>query len=242
MDLKTFWKLSYGMYLVCSGRAGSKQNGQIANTVFQITSEPATIAVSINKKNYTHDLIARSQVFSVSILSQAAPMALIGTFGFKSGRDIDKFAGLNKKTGITGALVVLDSVIGYLEAELTNSVDCGTHTIFIGKVVAAETLDDKANPMTYDYYHKIKGGQAPATAPTYQKNDEAVIKAENVAKKTGEGTIDKYKCTVCGWIYDPAKGDPDGGIAAGTPFAELPDDYVCPVCGADKSAFERDTG
>lgn len=238
MDPKTLWKLSYGMYIVCSGRAGAKANGQIANTVFQITSEPVTIVVSINKKNYTHELVSQSKVFTVSILSQTAPPALIGTFGFKSGRDVDKFAGIKTRTGSTGAPIVLDGALGCLEAELVNSLDCGTHTVFIGRVVAAEIFDDQAVPMTYDYYHQTKGGQAPPNAPTFIKEKSGRSAAEKSGTK-GAGEMDKYKCTVCGWIYDPAAGDPDGGVAPGTPFEKIPDGWVCPVCGADKSAFEK---
>lgn len=242
MDPKTLWKLSYGMYIVCSGRADGRTNGQIANTVFQITSEPATIAVSINKNNYTHEVIAQSKVFTVSILSQTAQPNLIGAFGFRSGRDLDKFAGVKVQTGQTGAPIVLTGTLGYLEAELINSLDCGTHTIFLGRVVAAEILEDKASPMTYDYYHQIKGGKAPPNAPTYIKEPgsaQVAIKEKSV-KTTEEGMkMDKYKCTICGWIYDPAQGDPDGGIAPGTPFEKIPDGWVCPVCGADKSAFEK---
>ena len=96
MNNRTLHKISYGLYIV-SSKKGDKLNGQIANTVFQITSEPPTIAVSINKGNLTHDYIAQSGVFTVSILSEQAPMELIGKFGFKSGRDIDKFAGIDYK-------------------------------------------------------------------------------------------------------------------------------------------------
>ncbi len=229
MNTKTLHKISYGLYVVSSKKDG-KFNGQIANTVFQITSEPPTIAVSINKTNLTHEYITASQVFTVSILSQDAPMQFIGTFGFKSGRDIDKFKDVKYKAGVTGVPIVLDYSVGYLEAEVISSVDVGTHTIFTGKVVACDIFDDKAIQMTYDYYHKIKGGKAPKTAPTYIK--EETNKKESIMSE-------KYKCTVCGYIYDPAKGDPDSGIKPGTPFKDLPDDWVCPTCGADKSAFEK---
>ncbi|MBI5778744.1 MAG: rubredoxin [Planctomycetes bacterium] len=228
MNNKTLWKISYGMYVVSSRKDG-RFNGQIANTVFQITSEPATIAVSICKTNLTHEYITASQIFTAAILSQEAPMQFIGTFGFKSGRTIDKFKDVKYKIGVTGAPIVLDYSIGYLEAEVINSMDVGTHTIFVGKVVDAEILNDK-EPMTYAYYHEIKGGKAPKSAPTYIKED--------VAQKTAV-ISEKYKCTVCGYIYDPAKGDPDSGIKPGTQFKDIPDDWVCPTCGADKSVFEK---
>ncbi len=102
MNQKTFYKISYGLYVV-SSRRGDKLNGQIANTVFQVTSEPPTIAVSINKQNLTHKFIEESKVFAVSILSKEAPMQFIGHFGFKSGRDIDKFKNIDYKVGVSGA-------------------------------------------------------------------------------------------------------------------------------------------
>jgi len=107
MNMETLRRISYGMYII-SSKKGEKLNGQIANTVFQITSEPPTIAVSINKQNLTHDCISGSGVFSVSILAKDTPMKFIGAFGFKSGRETDKFAGVKYLTGKTGAPVVLD--------------------------------------------------------------------------------------------------------------------------------------
>ncbi len=226
MNRLTLHMISYGMYII-SSRKEERFNAQIANTVFQTTSEPPTIAVSINNKNLTHQFIRESKVFSVSILSKETPLKFIGHFGFKSGRDIDKFKDINYKVGISGAPIVMENTIGYIEAELVDSLDVGTHTVFIGKVKSAEIIKDK-EPMTYAYYHEIKGGKAPKTAPTYNKGDN---KKETKKMK-------KYVCTVCGYVYEPEKGDPDSGIKPGTPFEQLPDDWVCPVCGADKSAFE----
>jgi len=90
MDPKTFHKVSYGLYVV-SSKMGEKFNGQIANTVIQVTSDPPKIAVVINKQNLTSDFIRESNVFTVSILSKTSPMKFIGHFGFKSGRELDKF-------------------------------------------------------------------------------------------------------------------------------------------------------
>jgi len=195
--------------------------------VFQITSEPPTIAVSINKNNLTHEFIKESKVITASILSQDTPLSFIGHFGFKSGRDIDKLEGINYKIGDTQAPVVIDNTLAYLEAKVIQEVDVGTHTIFIAELVGADVLKE-GEPMTYAYYHQVKRGTTPKTAPVYieEKKEEATKMA-------------KYECTVCGYVYDPELGDPDGGIAPGTPFEKIPDDWVCPVCGAAKSDFER---
>jgi flavin reductase (DIM6/NTAB) family NADH-FMN oxidoreductase RutF/rubredoxin len=228
MDLKALHKISYGMYIV-SSKAEDRLNGQIVNTVMQVCAKPPVVAVAINKENLTHEFIAKSGVYTVSVLATDASMKLIGLFGWKSGRDVDKYAETNYKTGVTGAPVVFDSTVAYLEVEVINSVDAGTHTLFLGNVVAAEVLDD-TEPMTYAFYHLVKKGKAPKTAPTYQ---ETVTKKEGVA-------MARYVCKVCGYVYDPEKGDPDSNIQPGTPFEKLPDDWVCPVCGADKSQFEKE--
>ncbi len=225
MDKKALYKLSYGMYIV-SSRDGDKLNGQVANTVFQITSEPPTIAVSINKENLTHKFIEKSKTFGVTVLPEDVPLEFIGLFGFKSGKDIDKFRNLNYRFGKTGAPLVLDHAVAVLEAEVINSLDLGTHTLFIGKLVDAEIVSNR-EPMTYAYYHRIRGGKSPKKAPTY---------IEDLGEKK---EAQKWMCKVCGYVYDPQKGDPESGIAPGTPFEELPDDWVCPVCGAPKDQFER---
>jgi len=226
MNIKALYKLGYGMYVI-SSRKGDRLNGQIANTVFQITSEPPTIAVSINKSNLTHEFIEESKVFVASILSQDAPLSFIGHFGFKSGRDIDKFEGISYKLGGTQAPVVTDHTLAYLEVRVNKEIDMGTHTIFIGELVGAEVIRE-GEAMTYAYYHQVKRGTTPKTAPSYIEE-----------KKEVTAKMAKYECTVCGYIYDPELGDPDGGIKPGTPFEKLPDDWVCPVCGASKDEFEK---
>ena len=165
MNLSALHKLGYGMYIVCS-RKGDRLNGQVANTVFQITSEPPTIAVSINKNNLTHEFIKDSGVFTAAVLRQETPLAFIGHFGFKSGKDMDKLKNINYKTGETKAPVVTDNTVAYLEAEVIQDIDVGTHTIFIGRVVAAEVINEDTC-MTYEYYHHVKRGTIPKTAPSY---------------------------------------------------------------------------
>lgn len=230
MNKKALWKISYGLYIVSSKKDG-KFNGQIANTVFQLTAEPPTIGVCINKNNLTHEYIQESKVFTVSILSTQATMKFIGLFGFKCGRDIEKFKDINYKIGKTGAPIVLNNTIGYLECEVTGSMDTGTHTLFIGKLMDAEIINDK-EPLTYEYYHKVLRGRAPKTATTYIN--------EEPDKQKKESEMVKYKCTVCGYIYNPEKGDPDSGIKPGTTFEELPNDWVCPICGVGKDKFEKE--
>jgi len=223
MNEKALWKISYGLYIV-STRFGNTLNGQIANTVFQVTADPVKIVVALNKGNYTHELLKKSKVFSVTILERETPMSLIGTFGFKSGREVNKFEAVEYKMGSSGAPIVTEHALASLECEVEAELDAGTHTLFLARVVGAEVYKE-GQPMTYDYYHEVKNGTVPKTAPM----------AMEVPKKKYK----MYRCRICGYIYDPAKGDPEGGIPPDTPFEELPEDWVCPLCGAPKSAFDE---
>lgn len=163
-------------------------------------------------------------------------MTFIGKWGFKSGRDIDKFDETQHSVGKTGAPIVLDYTLAWLEAEVVNSIDVGTHTIFVGNLVDCEIVSS-GEPMTYAYYHQVKKGKTPKRAATYIK-EQSEYKKETEDTGMEQKQTKKYKCTVCGYVYDPAQGDPDSGIAAGTAFEDLPDDWVCPVCGVGKDQFE----
>ena len=229
MDPNVLHNISYGMYIVSSSK-GDLLNGQIANTVFQITSAPVTVAVSINKKNLTHEYIESSKMFSISILAQETPLSFIGRFGFTSGRVEDKFKGIKFIKLGSGCPVVLENALCYLEVKVVNQFDCRTHTLFLGEMTDSKMLNT-GNPMTYDYYHRVKRGTTPDSAPTFLKSEVAVEK-----KKTSQ----KYICTVCNYVYDPEIGDPDGGIQPGTRFEDIPGSWVCPVCGAKKSEFVKE--
>jgi flavin reductase (DIM6/NTAB) family NADH-FMN oxidoreductase RutF/rubredoxin len=231
MNKSAFHKLSYGLYVITSGKDG-RFNGQIANTVFQVTSEPPTVAVSINKQNFTHEHITTSRRFAISILDESTPMTLIGQFGFKCGRAINKFEGIGTRVGTTGVPIVTDHTLSYIEAEVAGELDCGTHTIFLGRVVDCDVLGS-GEPMTYEYYRAVKGGRSPKTAPTYQ---------EPAAQKAAAPPVPaaRYTCTVCGYIYDPQKGDPEANIPTQSRFEDLPAAWVCPVCSAEKDKFEKE--
>ena len=232
MNTNALQQCSYGVYII-SAQGEGKLDGQIANTVCQVTSVPATVSVCINKENLTHELISKSGAFSVSIVAEETPMQFIGRFGFKSGRDGDKFEGITYKNGQTGSPIVLDHTTSYMDCELTTAVDAGTHTIFLGRVVDAEVVGE-GRPMTYEYYHRVKGGKSPKTAPTYA----GPVQDEKISERE-EKSMASYTCNVCGYVYNPAEGNPDAGIAPGTAYEDLPDSWLCPVCGAPKSEFAK---
>ena len=185
MKYEALQKISYGLYVITSGKKGDC-NAQIANTVFQVTSNPVRIVVCINKQNFTHEFISQSRIFTVSILSKSTPLKFIGRFGFKCGRDVDKFKGIKYMVGKTGAPLILDNAIAYLEAKVVNEVDADTHTIFIGKVVATEILSEE-EPLTYAYYHEKKRGVTPKAAPTYIGEKEGGDKmTKNMSHQTSQ--------------------------------------------------------
>lgn len=233
IDLESLFKLSYGMCILSSKNNGSF-SGCIVNTVFQLIPEPPMVAVSLNKDCLTHQYISESRVFAVSILAEDAPMPFIGRFGFRTGRNINKFEKLNFKIGRTGAPIILENTVAFLEAEVTDSIDIVTHTLLIAKIVSCETLDDTKPPMTYAYYRDVKHGKTPKSAATYIKTKPKV----ELREMQKGAKMKKYKCLMCSYIYDPAVGDPDNDIKPGTAFEDLPDDWVCPECGASKDEFE----
>lgn len=167
MNEKALYTLNYGVYIV-STKSKDKLNGQIANVVFQVTAEPPKITVCLNKENLTHALVSESNIFNVSVLGECCTMELIGTFGFKSGKDIDKFENLDYIVGKNDAPIVTDSAVAYLECKVENTMDVGSHTLFVGKVTEGDLLQEDA-PMTYSYYHMELKGKEPETAPTYRK-------------------------------------------------------------------------
>ena len=230
MNIEAFYKISYGLYAVCS-KSGSKLNGYISNTVFQVTSEPAQFALSCSKNNFTTSIISESKAFSISVLEKETGPNIIGTFGYRSGKDTDKFKDIKFKTGKTGSPILIDNVIAWFECRVVASHDVGSHILFIGELIDSELCMPGKEPLTYAYYRDIKKGKAPKNAPTYIDD----IKGKPMPGKKAE----KFYCPACGYVYDPAIGDPDSGIAPGTSFEDIPDSWICPTCGTEKADFVK---
>jgi Conserved protein/domain typically associated with flavoprotein oxygenases, DIM6/NTAB family len=220
INFDALFKISYGLYVVCSGNK-EHGNGFICNTVMQVTADPVQLAVCCNKNNYTAEFIAHSGVLSISVLPESVSPELIGTFGYQSGRDKDKLQGFDVSYGTNDVPVLVSEAIATIEGKVKHTIDVGTHLIYICEITEA-TLLSNANPITYDYYRKIKKGVSPKNAPTY---------VDETRLHTTQSTSEKYRCQICGYIYDNAEND--------TPFEELPDDWECPVCLAVKAMFEK---
>ena len=207
MDKKVLWNVSYGVYVI-STLNGESATGCIANSIMQITHD--TIAVSINHNNFTNECIKKCSKFAISILGENCDENIIPIFGFQSGRDVDKFANIDSLK--IEDLSVIKNSVGYIICNLENTLETETHTVFLGRIISGECLQNDI-PMTYAYYHKIKNGKSPKNAPTYIEDD---VEAKSLA----------YKCSICGYVYN-------GDITKET------DDYICPICKQPKSVFTK---
>ncbi len=163
MNKNAFRQLSYGVYVVSTWDNG-RATGCTANSAMQVTSEPATIAVSINHDNYTNKCIQESGKFAISILGENSDPSIIGAFGFFSGRDKNKFEGIKQE--LKNYMPVVADACAYIVCEVVDKMETSTHTVFLGKVLDADVLKADA-PMTYAYYHNVIKGKSPKNAPTY---------------------------------------------------------------------------
>ena len=215
IDNNVFRDISYGLYIV-STKYNNKNVGCVINTLSQVTSENPIISFSINKNNYTNEAIKSSKKLAISIISEETKEDIIFKFGYNSSRDIDKFENC-----------------GYLICDLVQTVDCGTHDIFIGRVTNTKKLSNNKE-MTYRYYHEVIKAVAPKNAPTYIDAEQNKAKyAENSNNETTNSNMkyEKYKCIICGYIYDES--------IEKIKFTDLPDDWKCPRCGVGKENFVK---
>ncbi len=177
MDTKALFNIGYGLYVLTANENG-KDNGCIINTVMQITSAPCQIAIAVNKKNYTTEMIQRTKKFNISTLTESAKFEMFEHFGFQSGRDSDKFANfVDTKRSPNGVLYITQNTNSYMSAFVKEEIDFGSHIMFIAQLVTAECLNDEPT-VTYTYY---------------QKNIKP--KHENTNKKG-------WRCKICGFIYE----------------------------------------
>jgi flavin reductase (DIM6/NTAB) family NADH-FMN oxidoreductase RutF/rubredoxin len=243
MDHKAFTKISYGLYIVATAFEGEKA-GYIANTVFQVTSSPPQIAISCHKDNHTLGVLQKSGVFAVSVLRKDTPAGLIGTFGYMSGKETDKFAGMNTIVKTSGAPVVLDSCVAWLDCRVEKTMDLGTHIVFVGLVLDSGICSDDES-LTYDWYRTKFKLLSPKNSPTYIGSETPGTSAENVQQTVvpveqhaEPEDNEPYICVICGHVYYPEEGDPSLGIPPGTPFSDLPEEFRCPVCNAGKDYYK----
>ena len=181
MDKKAMYKLSYGLFVLTT-REGDKDNGCIINTAIQAASEPNQISICVNKANYTHDMIMRTGLFTVSVISRKADFELFRRFGFQTGREVDKFADFSDcKRGANNILYVTGGTNAYISVKVNKTEDLGSHTMFVGEITDMEVLSAEPSA-TYEYYmNNIKPKpEAVGTTPDGQ-------------------TV--WRCRICGYEY-----------------------------------------
>lgn len=209
MNKKTMYNLTYGLF-VLTAKDGGFDNGCIINTAGQVTGSPNRISITVNKANYTHDMIVKTGEFNVSIISEDADFSLFEHFGFQSGHKIDKFCDYkNAKRSANGLNYIVKGCNGFLSGKVVQTLDLGTHTMFIADVTDGDIVSDTPS-VTYAYYQQhIK--------PAPKKHDDL----EKTTDETGK-TV--WRCIICGYEY---VGE------------ELPEDFICPICKHPASDFER---
>ncbi len=181
MDLKALNKIGYGLYVITSFD-GKKHNGFISNSVMQVSSNPVQLAISINKQNYSHDVIKETGKLNVNILTEDAPFSTFKQFGFQSGRDVDKFKGEEVITSVNGLAIYNKNTNGCLCLKVSDYVSCGSHGLFLCAIEESAVLSEKET-MTYSYYHK---------------NVKEKPKIKNA-----------YVCKICGYVYEGETLPPD---------------------------------
>lgn len=170
------FKIGYGLYIVTS-KEGDKDNACIVNTVTQLTDSKLRVAVTINKQNYTHDMVKNTGLMNIMCLTEETPFAVFEYFGFQSGRNTDKFVTPNLQRSENSLVVIPNYSNAYFSLKVEQEVDLDTHTMFICEVTEAEVLSDKPS-MTYAYYHA------------------------NVKPKPQKPKSKGWVCKICGYVYE----------------------------------------
>lgn len=255
MDMKVMNKISYGLY-VLTARCGNQFNGCIINTLAQVTTSPNRVSVTVNKGNFTEYMIRSSGRFNVSMIDESADFSLFTHFGFQSGRWCNKFYDYVLKKAENGLPIIENGACAYISCEVVQTVDLGTHTMFIADVVDGEVLSDKA-PMTYAYYHaNVK--PKPAAAPAESEGERWIC---NICGYIYEGHLpDDFVCPLCkhgaadfsrldSAPENEEKAQENGSASADEKWVcgvcgyvyegKLPEDFVCPLCGVGADEFKR---
>lgn len=207
MDKTTMFTLTYGLFIAAVDEEG-KKNGCIINTAVQATSDPMRMNVTMMNDNLTTELIKKKGSLSVSVLSLDCPLDVIRSFGMRSGREHEKFDGVDYKVDSNGNPYIEDGALAYMSLNVSSVLNLGSHCLFICDVVEGENIN-KGQPMTYADYRALKSGKSVVKTTETESSDEK-----------------SYVCTVCHYVYDED-----------TPFEELAEDWTCPVCGQPKSVF-----
>ncbi len=182
MDNKALYNLSYGVFMLAT-KYEDKINGCITNTCMQVANNPTRIAIAAINANYTCELLKKSGVFALTLLDETCSFETIKHFGFQSGRDVDKFADMKTPVDINGIPYLGWQACSVISGKVVESMDLGSHTLFIAEVVDAKLLNDKG-PLTYaDYQARVK----PKPAATEKREDKKIV---------------AWRCKICNYVYE----------------------------------------
>ena len=250
MDEKALFKLSYGLFLL-TAREGEKDNGCIVNTVMQVANDPVHISVSVIKKNLTCEMIQRTGVFSVSVLTEDTPFSVFQRFGMQSGRDADKFADYPGAVRGENGLFYDTAANAVLMAKVEQSFDLGSHMLFIATLAEARTLSDLPS-CTYAYYQSdikpkpakpaedgkkrwvcavcgyvYEGDEVPDDYECplcHHGKEDFVLEAPVAAAPAATAASAAWVCPLCGYVYEGES---------------VPEGYTCPLCGVSGTEFVK---
>ena len=187
IDKGAMHKLSYGLFALFTND-GAKDNACIINTATQISDDPKTISICVNRANYSNETIKKSGVFTISILSESAPFDIFKRFGFASGRDTDKLDGFDKiATSENGLKYLTEYSNAFISAKVISATEVGTHTVFIAEVTEAQVLNDEKSATYVYYFEHIKPKPEAKSAPANEKK------------------IVGWRCKICGYEYEGAE-------------------------------------
>ncbi len=199
IDKTALFKIGYGLYVVTTND-GKRDNGLIVNTVTQVADNPLTLTVAVNKKNYSHDIIKETRKMNVCCLTEEAPFSLFQNFGFKSGKDADKFEDVFAWRTKNGLMCLRDYINSVISLSVEDYYDMGSHGLFVCSVTEAHVISEEPS-MTYAYYHK-----------------NVKPKPDNTKKKG-------FRCKICGYVYE-GEVLPDDFIC---PWCKHPKDDFEPI-------------
>jgi rubredoxin/flavin reductase (DIM6/NTAB) family NADH-FMN oxidoreductase RutF len=218
MEKNALYLLTQGLYLVTSAHS-NKRSGAIVSMASTVAPDLKLVSVSLHKDSFTLDLIKQSNKMALTVLSENTPRAFVSKFGFWSGSSRDKLEGVALKVE-SDVPIVTENAVAYVVVDVTEMIDLGSHVLIVGKVSSEEVLTDE-EPMTTELYKGFILGVIGHPTLNYIYDEK----------------LEKYRCQMCDYIYDPAKGDPDFDIAPHTAFEDLPEEWMCAGCGSPKGLF-----
>jgi len=210
MDTNALYKITQGLYILGS-KDGNRAVGSLVDAVMQVANQPLVLALSCHNKSFTKSCIEKTGCFSLSALSLETSNLIIENFGFYSSKNRNKWDFVDHS--FYNGIPFLTDNIAVFVCDVMQTIVFESNTLFLGRVVMAKDNKDR-EPLTYRYYR------------VNLKSSIVNLKQQNKEVKMSDNRDKHWICTVCGYVYD---GD--------TPFEELPDTWLCPICGLDKSYF-----